>query len=69
VARWQLLDSGIAEPSGTNIFFRLYALHELPHLLLLGMFVVFTTLLFVRSKADPVDGTRLDLAAPSARQV
>jgi hypothetical protein len=69
VTRWQLLDTGMAEPSGTNIFFRLYALHELPHLLLLGMFVAFTTLLFVRSNTDTNDGARLAVAAPSARQV
>jgi hypothetical protein len=55
LARWHLIESGLARPSGTNIFYRLYALYELPHLLLLLAFAIATGGLLARSRGSEAD--------------
>jgi len=69
--RWELLRTGAWQPHGTNIFFRLYALHELPYLLVLALFAAATALLAWRGARRGVDATSsLDtLAPPSAAMV
>lgn len=40
VGRWQILVSGLARPHAANIFFRLYALYELPFLILVALVAI-----------------------------
>jgi hypothetical protein len=61
VARFQIMLDGLARPLATNIFFRLYALYELPFLLLLVLTAIAAS--FVMIGRAPADGRRsaLDL--------
>jgi hypothetical protein len=54
LARWTLIRSGLARPVDTNIFYRLYALYELPHFILLIAFAIGTAVLLVSRRASEV---------------
>ena len=49
LARDQVQRVGLDRPRGFNIYFRLFALHELPYQLLLGAFVAGTLVVIARS--------------------
>lgn len=63
LARWTLLETGVAQPSGLNIYFRLYALHELPFLLLQLTFVAATAMLLVARRRNPAASETLRKSA------
>jgi hypothetical protein len=71
MGRWQIIETGLARPGSSNIYFRLFALFELPYLVILAVFAVATwILLVVRSRrAAIVDGAVAPLAPPSRRDV
>ena len=69
VARQQMLMWGLVRPGPVNVYFRLYALHERPLLLLLVVWALGAALLMRRSMATN-EPSRLDrLAPPSNRAV
>ena len=47
-ARHRMFESGLVQPGFGNIFFRLYGLHELPFLLLLGLTTLLAALVALR---------------------
>ena len=47
LGRWHVIRKGSAWPIGTNIYFRLYALYELPFLILLALFAVATAIVMI----------------------
>jgi hypothetical protein len=51
---------GLARPRGHTIYYRLFALHELPYQLLLGAFVAGTLVVMARAARSPADGTLVD---------
>lgn len=70
IARFQIMLEGLARPLATNIFFRLYALYELPFLLLLLLAAVAALLITSARKPAATQLPWLDaLAAPNARSV
>ena len=64
LARWHLLVSGLARPFDTNIFYRLYALYELPHLVLLLAFAIATGGLVAWGRASAVDPPAVTASLP-----
>jgi hypothetical protein len=71
LARGVVQQIGLSRPRGYNIFFRMFALHELPYQLLLAGFVVGTIALIARASRDDAADTRPpgDTAAPSLRHL
>jgi hypothetical protein len=70
VARFQMMLGGLARPAAGNIFTRLYALHELPFLLLLLAVVLGVAVLVGRARGGSsavADGQAWTLGAPSNR--
>jgi hypothetical protein len=69
LARWQTETSGMARPTRANIYFRLYALFELPFLILVLVFVGVTTALLFAARHNEGASTRSvlrSLAPPRA---
>jgi hypothetical protein len=70
VARYQIMIDGLARPLAANIFFRLYALYELPFLLLLLGTVVVGSLMMIRRAPEPTQRTPIhQLVAPGETAV
>ena len=64
LARYEVQQLGLDRPRGLSIYFRLFALHELPFQLLLGAFVAATLVLMARVARRHADETVFD-GAPS----
>lgn len=68
-ARGQMVEEGLSAPSGLNIFFRQYALHERPFLITLGLFAILTPVLVAwagsrRSTSEQRDGLQAPAGFP-----
>lgn len=57
ITRVQIMQSGLARPDASNIYFRLYALHEAPFMLLLLLMAVVTAIALVRRPSDAAGAT------------
>jgi hypothetical protein len=64
LARFGVQQSGLSRPRGFSIYFRLFALHELPFQLLLVAFVVGTFVAMARAARRPADEHFADTPAP-----
>ena len=67
LARDQVQQMGLDRPRGFNMYFRLFALHELPYQLLLGAFVAGTLVVIARAGRSHSDGTLVGDGARSPR--
>src|SRR5690242_25323 len=67
LARRVVQHTGLSRPRGYNIYFRLFALHELPHQLLLAGFVVGTLVLIAQSSRSAAETASPATDNPSPR--
>ena len=57
LAWYSVQELGLSRPRGFTIYYRLFALHELPYQLLLGAFVAGTLVMMARAARGHADGT------------